>query len=105
MKFRHEIKHEISLTDYLVLRQRLSAVAQKDIHGDNGSYQIRSLYFDDFLDTALMEKVNGVNIREKFRLRYYDDDTSYIRLEKKVKSTDFAVRQLVCLVFRKPRKF
>ncbi len=85
MKFRHEIKHEISLTDYFVLSQRLSAVAQRDIHGENGSYQIRSLYFDDALDTALMEKINGINIREKFRLRYYDDDASYIRLEKKSK--------------------
>lgn len=104
MKFRHEIKHEISLTDYLVLRQRLSAVAQKDIHGDNGSYQIRSLYFDDFLDTALMEKVNGVNIREKFRLRYYDDDTSYIRLEKKSKINGLCSKAACVLSFREAQK-
>lgn len=85
MKFRHEIKHEISWADYYVLRQRLSAVMYRDIHGANGTYQIRSLYFDDAYDTALMEKINGINRREKFRLRYYDDDIAYIRLEKKSK--------------------
>lgn len=85
MKFRHEIKHEISLSDYFVLKSRLSKVAKCDIHGTNGQYQIRSLYFDDLYDTALMEKVNGISVREKFRLRYYDGDTSYIRLEKKSK--------------------
>ena len=85
MKFRHELKHEISLMDYYVLRQRLQAVAQPDIHGENGSYKIRSLYFDDDFDTALKEKINGINLREKFRLRFYDDDVIYIRLEKKSK--------------------
>ena len=85
MKFRHEIKHEISRLDYLVLRQRLATVAKPDIHGENGSYQIRSLYFDDARDTALMGKINGTNMREKFRLRYYDSDVTYIRLEKKSK--------------------
>ena len=51
----------------------------------NGKYHIRSLYFDDAKDTAFKDKINGVNMREKFRLRYYDDDVSYIRLEKKSK--------------------
>ena len=85
MKFRHEVKHEISLSDYYVLRQRLGVVAKPDIHGENGSYRVRSLYFDDAYDTALKEKINGVNLREKFRLRFYDGDVTYIRLEKKSK--------------------
>jgi len=42
--------------DYYVLRQRLQAVAKPDIHGENGSYRVRSLYFDDTNDTALKEK-------------------------------------------------
>ena len=85
MKFRHEIKYEISLVDYYVLSQRLSVVMPRDIHSENGSYRVRSLYFDDAKDTAFKDKINGVNMREKFRLRYYDDDVSYIRLEKKSK--------------------
>ncbi len=85
MDFRHEWKHEINLSDVITLRQRLRAVAQPDRHTINGSYEIRSLYFDNLSDKALREKLDGVNIREKFRIRYYNEDTSCIRLEKKYK--------------------
>lgn len=85
MKFRNEWKHEINLSDMMTLRARLLTVAKPEEHGINGTYHIRSPYFDDLFDTALREKINGVNIREKFRIRYYNDDTSFIRLEKKSK--------------------
>lgn len=86
MQFRHEWKHEISYIDMLSLRSRLSAVMQPDSHAVNGRYKIRSLYFDNFRDKALLEKMNGVNIREKFRVRYYNDDLSFLLLEKKSKA-------------------
>lgn len=104
MKFRHEIKHEISRSDYFVLRRRLSAVAERDIHGENGSYQIRSLYFDDARDTALMEKINGINMREKFRLRFYNDDVSYIRLEKKSKINGLCSKAATVLTIKETQK-
>lgn len=85
MEFRHEWKHEINLSDMITLRQRLLAVAQPDAHTVDGRYEIRSLYFDNLSDKALREKLDGVNIREKFRIRYYNGDTSCIRLEKKYK--------------------
>ncbi len=85
MHFRHEWKHEISYADMLSLRSRLSAIMQQDSHAVNGKYKIRSLYFDNFRDKALLEKINGVNTREKFRVRFYNDDLSFIQLEKKNK--------------------
>ncbi len=85
MAFRHEWKHEISTGDMLCLRSRLKCVMQMDEHATGGTYHIRSLYFDDLFDTALREKIDGVNMREKFRLRYYNGDTSLILLEKKSK--------------------
>lgn len=85
MSIRHEHKHAVSYSDRCVLRQRLSAVMKPDKNGDNGKYKIRSLYFDNMYDSALREKIDGVNIREKFRLRYYNGDLSYIVLEKKSK--------------------
>lgn len=85
MKFRHEIKYYINVADFVVLKQRLSALLKKDEHSIDGHYNIRSLYFDNLYDKALLEKINGANIREKFRIRYYNDDTSFIRLEKKSK--------------------
>lgn len=85
MDFRHEWKHEIGYADLLALRARLAAVMTRDAHAVNGQYEIRSLYFDNLADKALREKIDGVNCREKFRLRYYNGDTSYILLEKKSK--------------------
>ena len=86
MKFRHEYKHQINLADIYGLRTRLSAVAKHDSHaGEDGTYFIKSLYFDNYMDKALREKIDGVNKREKFRIRYYGTDTSFIRLEKKSK--------------------
>ncbi len=85
MDFRHEVKHEINFLDMLEIRQRLRAVAYTDPNAVDGKYFIRSLYFDNLYDKALMEKVNGICKREKFRIRYYNGDTSVIHLEKKSK--------------------
>ena len=85
IQYRHEWKHEISFSDLLVIRQRLRAVAEPDPHAKDGKYLIRSLYFDNRRDKALREKIDGVNMREKFRIRYYNGDTSLIHLEKKSK--------------------
>lgn len=83
LRYRHEWKHEISYADLLAIRQRLRAVAESDLHAQGGRYLIRSLYFDNLDDKALREKIDGVNLREKFRIRYYNGDTSVIHLEKK----------------------
>ena len=74
MQFRHEVKHEISNLDKLILRQRLSTVMTPDSHAKNGHYEIRSLYFDNPDDKALREKLDGVSIREKYRIRLYNND-------------------------------
>ena len=83
--YRHEWKHEISYSDLLAIRQRLRAVCEPDPHARDGRYLIRSLYFDTPNDKALREKIDGVNLREKFRIRYYNGDPSVIHLEKKSK--------------------
>lgn len=81
---RHEYKHPITYQDYLIISGRLKHLAGQDKHvGKDGTYRVRSLYFDNLSDKALREKIDGVNKREKFRIRYYNDDTSFIRLEKK----------------------
>lgn len=97
MDFRHEWKHEISYLDMLALRQRLRAMAQMDRHTIGGKYLIRSLYFDTPSDKALQEKLNGVSRREKFRIRYYNGDTSVIHLEKKSKLAGLGNKQRATL--------
>ena len=83
--YRHEWKYMINHADKIAIRQRLRAVAQVDANAADGKYLIRSLYFDNISDKALREKLDGVNRREKFRIRYYNGNTDQIHLEKKSK--------------------
>lgn len=100
MDFRREIKYEISRTDMLLLRQRLGVIMRPDEHAVNGSYLVRSLYFDDPADRALREKLDGVSRREKFRLRYYNGDARFLRLEKKSKLAGLCGKQTALLSAR-----
>lgn len=85
MEFRHEYKFQISPQDRQLLLSRLRPLGLEDPHASAGEYRVYSLYFDDLQDTALRQKLDGVENRDKFRLRYYNGDLSFIRLEKKSK--------------------
>ena len=86
LKLRHEIKHSINRIDAAELSHRLGKLFDHDVNADShGVYRVISLYFDTPYDKALRQKVDGVNRREKFRIRHYNGDTSFIRLEKKLK--------------------
>ena len=94
MNGRHELKYYISHVDCAVLRTKLRIVAKPDENADDGGiYKIRSLYFDNYEDKALVEKQSGQSNREKFRLRFYGDNTSFIRLEKKSKANRLTYKQ------------
>ncbi|MBO4266518.1 MAG: polyphosphate polymerase domain-containing protein [Lachnospiraceae bacterium] len=92
-RYRHELKYSVSYTDYLAVRKRLRRIMKPDPHaGEDGRYSIRSIYFDNADDKALREKVDGVAKREKFRIRYYNDDLSFITLEKKMKIDNLCLK-------------
>jgi len=84
-KFRHECKYPIGGREGYLLAERLPKVLSPDPHAAGGSYTIRSLYFDDYHNKALFEKLDGTDPREKFRIRIYNRQDDYICLEKKVK--------------------
>ena len=87
--YRHELKYAVTYTDYLTIRKRLRTIMKPDPHASaDGLYRIRSIYFDNSNDKALKEKLAGLEKREKFRIRYYNDDLSFITLEKKMKIGD-----------------
>lgn len=104
MQFRHEVKHKISNLDMLILRQRLRVVMMPDSHAKNGQYDIRSLYFDNLEDKALQEKLNGVSIREKYRLRMYNQDPSVIHLERKFKRGELGYKDFTVLTSEQAKK-
>ena len=103
-RYRHEWKHVINYADLLVIRQRLRAVAKPDEHARDGQYLIRSLYFDNARDKALREKIDGVNMREKFRIRYYNGDTTLIHLEKKSRRSGLGTKYSAVLSAEEVRK-
>ena len=91
--YRHELKYSITFAEYLAIRKRLVAIMSSDPHvNSDGRYQIRSIYFDNCDDKALREKIDGVAKREKFRIRYYNDDFSFITLEKKMKINNLCLK-------------
>lgn len=102
---RHELKHSINLADVLQLRAKLPFIAKPDENSlsDNG-YRVKSLYFDNYNDKVLKEKLDGVDNREKFRLRLYNNDISFIRLEKKSKKNGLCYKQSALLTEQECRQ-
>ncbi|MBR5564609.1 MAG: polyphosphate polymerase domain-containing protein [Roseburia sp.] len=91
--YRHELKYQISYANYLAIKQRVRPLMHLDEHAlKEGRYLIRSIYFDNADDKALCEKKDGIQKREKFRIRYYNDDFSFIVLEKKMKHNNLCLK-------------
>jgi len=94
MEGRHELKHYVNAADCAQLRTRLRAIAKPDEHAvENSGYDVRSLYFDNYSDKVVVEKLSGQSRREKFRLRYYNRDASFIRLERKSKANKLCYKE------------
>ena len=65
MDYRNEIKYLVSETQLVLLENRIRNLIQPDRHaGADGTYQIRSLYFDDFENTYYRENEMGTDPRE-----------------------------------------
>ena len=83
---RHEYKYLISAADARLLKLRLRRIMETDPHaGKNGRYTIRSLYFDNLYHSALDEKEDGIWKRNKYRIRMYNYNPDFLKLEKKEK--------------------
>ena len=103
--YRHELKYLISFADYLAIRQRIRPLMKLDENASkDGKYLIRSIYFDNADDKALREKIDGMQKREKFRIRYYNDDFSYITLEKKMKHNSLCLKLDAVITEKECRK-
>ena len=98
-KYRHELKFIISPSIAEILKLRLNSILDIDknsVYSDH-TYKIRSLYFDNDSSDAYYEKLDGVLYREKYRIRYYNDDDSFIRLERKLKHNNLTSKDQVTI--------
>ena len=91
--YRHELKYLISYGQKADLNLRLAPLLEQDSHARGGCYMIRSLYFDDYWNTAYQEKVDGVLMRKKYRIRIYDYSDRVIKLERKRKRDSWIYKE------------
>lgn len=98
LSLRHELKYYINYRDYVLLRSTLKALISPDPNADaNNSYHVRSLYFDDIYDTALVEKMAGSDSRKKYRVRIYNFSDDNIKFEKKFKIGQYVGKKTISL--------
>ncbi len=87
---RHEHKYPLNFIEYQILKKKLAIILKPDEHaGPDGLYHIRSLYFDDFKNSALFEKQSGIAKRSKYRIRIYNYSDQIIKLERKTKLNQY----------------
>lgn len=98
-KYRHELKFKISNSAAEVLKQKLSLILKKDKNAyySDGSYLIKSLYFDDLDSSSYYEKMDGVLYRKKYRIRIYNNNDEFIRLEKKMKHNTYTAKEQILI--------
>ena len=80
---RHENKYICSDKQLFLIEQRLCMIMHRDVNQKGSCYRIRSLYFDTEGDRFYNESVNGVDNRRKYRIRFYDMNSDFIRIERK----------------------
>mgnify|MGYP000739097217 CR=1 FL=1 len=91
--FRNEWKYLISTSEKEVLNLRMKPLMKLDPHAENGGYLIRSLYFDDYWNSAYEEKESGVLMRKKYRIRIYNYSAESIKLERKKKFGSYIYKE------------
>lgn len=83
--FRQEKKYLLTDAEARVLGARLGRVMIEDMHNGPQGYLIRSLYFDSLNDGDYWDKMDGVELRRKIRLRVYGAEAGFGMLEMKQK--------------------
>jgi hypothetical protein len=97
-QLRHEHKYPLTFIEYQILKKKLAIVLKPDEHaGPDGRYHIRSLYFDDFKNSALFEKQSGIANRSKYRIRIYNYSDQIIKFERKTKLNQYIRKDCVRL--------
>lgn len=96
--YRHELKYYLNSGDYVLLSNLLKNTLKSDDNtNEKGEYFIRSLYFDDYEDSALRDKIDGVDHRYKVRIRTYNYSDTVIKLECKHKESGYIKKQSISL--------
>ena len=100
---RFEIKYQISIPERNNIINHIKPFMELDSHIKEGynNYEVRSVYFDSPFKRAYFDKINGIKIRVKLRIRYYPDfqtgekELVFIELKRKINENVSKSRVLV----------
>ncbi|MEG0306814.1 MAG: polyphosphate polymerase domain-containing protein [Clostridium sp.] len=86
---RREEKYLVTLSEAMHFSKIFDQVLHRDNYSKNGSYTVRSLYFDTTNDRDFFDKINEQDLRRKIRLRIYNPKDKTAKLELKQKQNVF----------------
>jgi hypothetical protein len=95
--YRHEKKYTMTWNEFQVANGKLKHLLKLDSNCPAEGYEVKSLYFDNPYDHALGQKIDGTDLRHKYRIRVYNNDFSFLKLEKKSKSNIMTYKDSVYL--------
>lgn len=96
--YRNELKYMINNQQETVLSSRLAHICEMDKNADKqGFYRVSSVYFDDYIDSAVQNKLAGIDRRKKFRIRIYNGSDGVIKLERKAKNGNVCLKDSVMI--------
>ncbi len=90
---RKEKKFLLHQQEFFYLKNQIEQALAGDPHNGPLGYPVRSLYFDTIYDRDYFEKVDGVELRRKIRLRCYSPDSQFAMLEMKQKQGDMQLKR------------
>lgn len=99
MSYRKEKKYRVTLSEFQQLKSVLLSNGMEQLHN---SRQISSIYFDNNNNEMFSHSEEGVLLRKKIRVRWYDERQEFT-LEKKISSiegrfkTTTALEQINCV--------
>lgn len=82
--YRHELKFLCGEQELYFMGNKICHICRRDINTDpDGTYVVKSLYFDTPDDRCYHENQAGVDRRRKYRIRIYNNNPDTIKLECK----------------------
>lgn len=77
-----------------ILLVKAQGLLVKDMHTRaDGTYTITSLYFDNYQNDCFYDNENGNDFKVKFRIRYYNGNSDFMKLEKKSKERGMSLKE------------
>ena len=90
---RHEEKYICPETQLRIIESRLKGFLQSDANQGENGYDIQSVYFDTEADRFYEEGIEGLEYRNKYRIRIYNGNSDVIKLEKKTSIRNLKKKQ------------